>query len=95
MMTTTTMLLAADDDVDDNDLLRFFFFPACTLENSLACPTFSNPTMFYPYPDWQDLTMIYVCNSSGVVRIRRCQGNEIYNPYAHECVTVQPVQLPG
>ena len=70
-------------------------FSACTAQNSLACPTFSNPSMFYPYPDWEDLRMIYVCNSTGVVHMQRCQGNAVYNPFTHECVVIQGVNLSG
>ena len=75
----------------------FLFLSACTALNALPCPKFNDPTWFYPYPDWEDPRMVYVCNSSGMVRTRRCRDDEIYNPFNFRCVSarVVPVQLTG
>ena len=41
--------------------------------------------------------MVYVCNSSGMIRTRRCNDDEVYNPFSFRCVSARviPLQLTG
>ncbi|XP_076452321.1 uncharacterized protein LOC143287959 [Babylonia areolata] len=66
---------------------------ACTPADSLPCPAFSDPSLFYPYPDWADPRLIHVCNSSGRIHSVRCAPDEVYNPFSFKCVSATTVRL--